>query len=204
MIWMAWCEHWLRNRVNGRNTCSSPWSWHDRCSPIIPLKWLQQRVYLSFLHISPIRSGSCDHLDSGTREWIYILSTGHPILPNTNRPFWGMWRMNNVPNIDKCRSVNTKAYQGVISSPRQRLQDLVDHLSIHIIRPAQMKNTIRLSLRPRQHPENAITQNAYWPRPGSIWIRHLKHRRTGGQLIPISLSTSPTQWRLAVHFRYRT
>jgi len=42
----------------------------------------------------------------------------------------------------------------------------------------------------------------YWPPPGSIWIRRLKHQRSGGKLIQISMITTPTQWRLAVHFGY--
>jgi len=34
--------------------------------------------------------------------------------------------------------------------------------------------------------------------------RPLKHQRTGSKLIQISIITTPTQWRCAVHFGYRT
>jgi hypothetical protein len=34
-----------------------------------------------------ILSGSCDCLESETREWIFILRTRHPTLHNTKRPF---------------------------------------------------------------------------------------------------------------------
>jgi len=42
-----------------------------------------------------------------------------------------------------------------------------------------------------------------FPPPGSLWIHRLKHQRTGGKLIQISLITTPAQWRLGVHFGYR-
>jgi len=38
-------------------------------------------------HTSSILSGSCDCLESGTRDWILILRTRHPTLHNTKRPF---------------------------------------------------------------------------------------------------------------------
>jgi len=51
---------------------------------------------------------------------------------------------------------------------------------------------------------NWFLQHTYWPLPGSIWIHHLKHQRTGGKLIALSMITTPTQWRLAVHVAYWT
>jgi len=56
----------------------------------------------------------------------------------------------------------------------------------------------------RWHPDEAITQHNTWPPPGSISIPHLKHQWTAGKLIQLSLITTPTQWRLAVHCGYRT
>jgi len=80
---------------------------HRSC-PNIRLKWLQQQVCISFLHRSLILSRSCDHIGSGTREWILILRPRPPILPNICRPLWSMQRMNTLQNIDMCRLINQK------------------------------------------------------------------------------------------------
>jgi len=98
--------------------------------------------------------------ESGTREWISILRTRHPILPNTKKLVWSMWRMNSVPNIDVCRSINTKANRAAIPSPLQRLLDPVNHPLIHIIWAAMMKNTWPQTMWLRQHPDQAIAQHA--------------------------------------------
>jgi len=52
-----------------------------------------------------------------------------------------------------------------------------------------------------RHQDKSIAQYASWPPLGSIWICRLKHQTTGGKLIQISIITTPTQQRLAVHFR---
>jgi len=56
----------------------------------------------------------------------------------------------------------------------------------------------------RRHPDKAISQQVYWPPPGSIWILSLKHQGTGGKIIQISLITTPTEWKLAVHVGNQT
>jgi len=114
-----------------------------------------------------------------------------------------MWRMNTVPNIDVCRSMGTKSFRVAISSTLQQLQDPVIHRLIHMICPAMTKNIQRLTLSLRGHPDEAIAQHADWPPPGYIWIRCLKHQNTGGKLIQISMITTPTKWRLAIHFGSR-
>jgi hypothetical protein len=53
-------------------------------------------------------SRSCNCLDSGTREWILILRTRHPILPNTKSLLSSIWWMNTVPNIDACQSIKSE------------------------------------------------------------------------------------------------
>ena len=204
ITWMAWRELWPRRRLHGRNTCSSLWSQLDRSCPNTPLKWLQQRECYWFLHIASIVFESCDRLESGTREWILILKTRHPILPNTNRPLWSMLRSNTVPNIDVCRSISTKAYRAAIRSPPQPFQGSVNHPSIHMICQAMMKNPERLTMWLRWHPDEVISQHIYWRLPGSIWIGRLKYQSTGGKLIQIAMITTPTQWRLVVHFGYQT
>jgi len=168
------------------------------------LKWLQRRACFSFGHISSILFGSCDHLENGTKEWILILRRSNPILPNTKRPFWCMWRMNTVPNIDVCRSTSTKVFWAAISSPLQWLHDSVNHPLIHTICAAMMKNTQCLTMWLRLQQDEAIAQHQYRPPPGSIWICHLKHQETGGKWTSISMITTPTQWRLPVHFGYWT
>jgi len=85
--------------------------------------------------------GSCDHLESGTRDWILILRTRYPILSNKKRPLWSIWRMNTVPDIDECQLRSTKAFRAAILSTLQRIQDPVNHLLIHMICPAMMMNT---------------------------------------------------------------
>jgi len=159
------------------------------------LKWLQQRVCFSFLHIFSILSGSCDRLASGTREWILILGMRYPILPDTNRPFYSMWTMNTVPNIDVCQTINSPAYQAAISSPPQWLQDPINHPFIHIICPGMIKNNWCLTMCLRRHPDKAIAQQADWPQPGTIPIRHPKHQRTVGHLIRKSMITTLIQCR---------
>jgi hypothetical protein len=96
---------------------------------------------LSFLHRSSILTRSCDHLGRGTKEWILILRTKHSIRPDTRSTFLSMWRMNAVPHIDVCRSINQKMYQAATLSPHQRVQDPVNHPLIHKISPAMMKNS---------------------------------------------------------------
>jgi len=168
------------------------------------LKWHLRRVHFSFLHISLILSGIDDCSRSGTREWILILGTRHPILHNTWRSFWSIRRINTLPKIEMCQLVNPKAYWTTILSPPQRLQDPVNHPLIHTMCPAMMKNTSCLTMWLKQHPDEAITQHAYYPPPSSIWIHRLKRQETGGKLIQISMITTQTKWRLSVHFGYRT
>jgi len=204
ITWMAWCGLWPRRRFNGRKTCSSLWSWLGRRFPNTTLKWYQWRPCFWFPHKSLIRSRSCDRLEIGTREWILILRTRHRTLHNTKTPFWSMWRMNTAQNIDMRRSVHSKQYWAAISSPPQRHQGLINHPLIHMICPAMMTNTKRLTMCLKRPPDKATAQPAYLPPPGSIWIRHLKHQKTGDKLIQISMITTPTQWRLAVHFGYWT
>jgi len=38
ITWMTWCELWPRRRLNGRKTCSSRWSSHNRSFPNTTLK----------------------------------------------------------------------------------------------------------------------------------------------------------------------
>jgi len=116
--------------------------------------------------------------------------------------FWSVWRMNTVPSIHVWRSVNQKAYQPKIPSPQQWLQDLGNLHFIHQICPAMMKNTWSVTMRPKQHPDQSIAQHASWPLPGSIWIHCLSFKSTAGNLIWLSMITTPTPWRLAVHFGY--
>jgi len=114
IIWMAWCNLWPWRRHNGKKTYSLPWSLRSRSCPHIIQKLHLRQICLSFRRISLILSGSCDHLRSGTWEWIWLLKRRLLILPNTRRPSWSMWRMNTVLIIDVCRRVNRKAYQTTI------------------------------------------------------------------------------------------
>jgi len=75
---------------------------------------LQWCVCFSWLHISSILSGLCDHLRSGTREWSLFLRTRSPIQLKTRMPFLSMLRMNVVPNVDVCWLSNPK-YTGLKS-----------------------------------------------------------------------------------------
>ena len=72
-----------------------------------------------------------------------------------------MWRMNTVPNIDVCRSINSQAYRAAIPSPLQWLQDAVMYPFIRMISPAMMKNSSCLTMSLRQHPDKAIALHAY-------------------------------------------
>jgi len=157
------------------------------------LKWLQGHGHFSFQQIPATISRCCDHSRSGSREWILILMMRHPILPNTNMPFWSMWRMNTVPNICMCRSINMKAYQAAIISLPQRLQAPVNHPLINLISPALMKNTQHQTMLLKRHLDEAIAQHAYWPLPGSIWLNRRKNQSTGVKLIQISMITTPTK-----------
>ena len=117
ITWTAWCKLWPRRWLHGWKTCSMLWNWLDRSCPNTTLEWLQRQACCSFLHIFLMLFGSCDHLESGTREWILILRKRHPILPNTKRPFWSVRRKNTVPNIDVWWSIDSKAYRTASSPP---------------------------------------------------------------------------------------
>jgi len=98
-------------------------------------------VCFSLLQISSILSGSRNCLGSGTREWTFILRARHPILPNTNRPFWTMWRINTARNIVVCWSIIHTVYRATMVLPPQQVRDLGNHPSIHMICQVMMKNT---------------------------------------------------------------
>jgi len=168
------------------------------------LKWHQWRVCFSIPHISLIISGSCYRSGTGTRAWLSILTTRHHILTNTNRPFRTMWRLNAAPNIDVCRSINSNADREAIASTMQWIHNPVNHPSIHRICSVMMENTQHLTMWLRRCLDKEITLRHYWPPSSSISIRHLNHLRTGGIIIQMSMFTTPTQWRSAVHFGYRT
>jgi len=198
IIWMASCELWPRRWLNGRKNCSLPRSKCNRRCTNIVLKLLQQQVCFSFLHKSLMHSGWCDRFGSGTREWILIFRTRHPMLYNTRRHLWSKWTMNRVITIDVCQSINPKAYQATMYSPPQWLQDPVNDCPIHRIWPEMEMHTRRQTIWLRRQMEQAIAQLAYWPHPGSIWLHCLTHQRTRGKLFQISMITTLTQWRLAV------
>jgi hypothetical protein len=117
ITWMTICKHRRRRRHNGLKTWSSQSSLHDPSGPSYMLNWHPRQVCYSSLIISSILSGSCDCSDSGRNQWIFILRTTYSILPNSRRRFWSMWRMNTLPNINVCQSINQKAYRAAISSP---------------------------------------------------------------------------------------
>jgi len=203
ITWMVWCELAPSRRHNGRNTYSLPWSLHCRSCPNIILKWLQQLVCFSFRHISWILSESCDRIGSGTREWILILKTRLRILSNTRRPLYIRWRTNSASNIDGSRSSNPKAYRTTISCSPHWLLGLFNLHMIHMICLAMMKNIQCLTMWPKRLLEEVIMPHAYWQPQGSISIHLLNCHRTGCKLIWILMITTPTQWRLVVHFGYR-
>jgi hypothetical protein len=149
-------------------------------------------------------SGRCDRVEIGTREWISILRRRLHTVHNTERPFCSMSRMNTAPNIDVWKSIKLKRYQAAISSPLQRLQPSINHPVIHMNSPEMIGNPWRLTMCMKRQADEVIVQHAYWPQPDAIRIRLLKQQRTGGKLIQISIITTHTQWRLAVHFGYQT
>jgi len=122
------------------------WSLCYRSGPNTKLKLLQWRVCSLFQYTSSILSRSCDHLECGTRESIFILRTRLLILPNTKRHSWSMWRINTVLNTDVCLSLNQKAFPATISSAAQQRLDLVNLHPIHMICPPMMKNTLHLKM----------------------------------------------------------
>jgi hypothetical protein len=138
---IAGCQLLLTKRLNGTKTCSSKTCWCNRSSPKITLKWLQRLEWFSCLHISSIFSGSCDHSESRKREWILILRTQQPVLPNTKPSFGYMCRMNTVPNSDVYLSIHLKVYRAAISSRLQWLLDPISHSLMDMICPAMMKNS---------------------------------------------------------------
>jgi len=62
-----------------------------------------------------------------------------------------------------CQSINSKPYRAAISSPLQLHQGPINHPLIHMICPAMVMNTFRLTMWLRWHPDEAIAQRAYRP-----------------------------------------
>jgi len=91
--------------------------------------------------------------------------------------------MNTVPNIDVCLSPNPKAYPATISSLAYWLQDLVNHLMIHMICTAITRITKWLKTGLKQGPDQAIMQHVNCQLPGFIRIRRLNDHRTKGKII---------------------
>jgi len=203
ITWMALCQVWRRRRHNGRKTCTSLWRLRTRSCPNIMLESLQQLVCFTFQHISLILSRSCDHSGSGTRRWILILRPSRLPLPNTRRRFWSIFKMNTVPIIDEWLSLNPTMSRPAISFLLQRILDFVNHRLIHMICPAMMQNTWCLKAWLKWHPDAAIVQHSHWQPQGSISNHRLNHQRTVCKLIQIIMITTPTPWRLAVHFGHQ-
>jgi len=107
---------------------------------------------------------------SEASEWISIMRTRLPILPNTWRCVWCTWRMNAVPNTDVCSSLNPRVYQATISSPPRWLPDLINLVIIHVICPAMMNNTQCIKLWLTWCLDKSFAQHAYWLPQRSIWI----------------------------------
>jgi len=122
-----------------------------------------------------------------------------PIPRNIMRRFWSRRRTNTVRNTSNCQSMDPKVLRATTPSP-QRLLDLVNLLLIHMICPTVMMNTWHIKMWLKWHPDAVIAQHAYWQPQDCIWIHRLKYQITGGKLIQIIITTTPTPWRLAVHF----
>jgi len=162
ITWMDWCELWLRTRPNGRKTYTLQRRLRARRCPNITLKLLQRPGFSSFHHISLILAGSCDHLGNGTMRWISVLRTRLLIQPKTRRQFWSIWGSMTVPMIAQCPLLNLKMFRTTTSRPLQRLLDSVNHLLIHKICPAMMKNTWSLQAWLKQPPDKATAQHVCW------------------------------------------
>jgi len=90
ITWVAWCKLCLRKWPDGTKRCSWLWCHLNWTCRNITLMWLQRLVWYIFLHIFSILSGSCNCWERGTTDWISILRTRHPTLPNTIRPSWSL------------------------------------------------------------------------------------------------------------------
>jgi len=166
-------------------------------------QFLHQPVCFSFVRISLILYGSCDHLRCGTREWILILRTRLVRLLNMERCFWSMWRTYTVPDIDVCPLLNPKEYLATISWSPQWLVHLVNHHLIYKICPEMMRNPWYLTTGLNWHWEEVITQYADWQPQCSIRFYGLNYQRTGAKIIQILTIPTPSLWRLAAYFWYR-
>jgi len=162
----------------------------------------QWQVDFSFQHISLIISGSCDHKWYLKREWILILRTEVHMLPNTNKRFWSMWRMNTEPSIDICPSLSLNEYRVTISSSHQQLRDLVNHLWIDMISQLTLQNFYMLKLWLKWDPDEVMAHYSYWQPQGSIWIHQLNQQSTGFNMFKILMIIIPTSLVLAEHFAY--
>jgi len=168
------------------------------------LQWLQQRVWFSFRHVSSIVSGSCNRVESGSKEWILILRTRHPILHNSRRPFWCMWRMNTVRNIDMCwvRKPETVPSNNLIPSSMASWSgqwSFDSYESSSDVEQDWMRNNVAETASARSDRVACLltaTRSYLNSLPGSP--------KNCGKVIQISMITVPTKWRLATHFGYRT
>jgi len=116
--------------------------------------------------------------------------------------FWGMWRMNTVPNKDDYASLSQKDYRVAISSPPPWLQNLLNLDFMHMICPAIMKNTECLEMWLEWHLKEGIVQHARWQPQGFIPTHHLKHLGTGAKLIHIWMIATPNVWWFTAHLGY--
>jgi hypothetical protein len=158
------------------------------------------QVCFSFRHISLILCRCWEHLWIGTRESILVSRTRHPKVLDGQQHFRSMQPLKTVPNVDIFFSSDPEASGSTIFSVLPWHHDLVNHLSILMSCSAQTKNTCCLKICPKRHPDDAIEQHAYWMLPGLIWILRLSYHTTGGELIRITMITTSTLYRSAVHF----
>jgi len=157
---MVSCELQLRRKVIGRKIYILRQRLrNDSCTNSMRLV-LQWWVCIWFQHTFSILSGSCAYIACRTRDWILILRTRLLILPNTKWNCWNMCRMNNVPNIDVSLSFNLKVYRATISSSVHWPLDLVNHVMIHMICTAMMKNTYSLKISLKCQVDEAMANDS--------------------------------------------
>jgi len=127
-------------------------------------------------------------------ETCYTTQYQTAFLKYVENEYWAKHR--HLPVIKRKREPRNNLFPSTTAAgSSQSAFDRYDSFSV-------VEECSRTTMWLKRHPDGVIMQHIYWQLQGSIVIHCLNHKRTGGMVIQILMITTPTPWRLAVHFGY--
>jgi hypothetical protein len=139
---------------------------------LFTVKLAQQKLFKYYAEVTPtmdMRPIFAHNLDPLRRlrlfrKWdngMHIISENETSWPTQYQEAILKYMENKDCAEHRCvQLINSNTFRATISFPLQRLVDPVNHPLIHMICPAMMKDSERLTMRLRRHPDEAIVLQA--------------------------------------------